>query len=109
MVINVKNKRLDIKEIAISNLEKRIGEKCICLKTDNICFETPIGNIISANYKYGYFTLVSKEGKTIFPKYINGYNMVKIIDALNRNKFFSYIETKEGKHIKVRLKNKKSD
>lgn len=102
MTINRIYKRLDIKEIAISKLEKSVQTKLKFLKTDNIFFEKPIGEIFGISYKYGYFTLVGKDAKTMFPQQTKGYLILEIIRNIDSNSFFSYIETSNGKHIKVK-------
>lgn len=106
MVINNNYRRFDVKEIAIDKLEEKIGRKCKTFKTDNLWFEKPIGSIMSVSYRHGYFTLITKEGKTVFPRYIKGYNMIEMIKTIDENRIFFYIET-DGKHLKIRPKNRK--
>jgi len=106
MVINNMYRKFDIKEKAVGKLEELINGKCRMMRTDNIWFEKPIGNIMCANYKHGYFTFVTKEGKTVFPRFIKGHNMTEMITTLRENQFFTYIET-EGKHLKFKPKKKR--
>ena len=101
MTISRKHMRFDIKEIAINQLEALVKIKCRTLKTDNVFFD-PIDDICGINMKHGYFTLIKKNGKTAFPKTTKGSIIVSIIKTLKTNDFFSYIETKDGKHIKVK-------
>ena len=100
------HKRLDLKEIAMNKLESLVQGKCNVVKADNVWFETPVNDIICANHKYGYFTFTQKSGTYVYSNAIKGKDLVNMIEQINSNRFFSYVESNNGKFIKIRPKRK---
>lgn len=105
MVIETRYKRFDIKETAITKLERLVDSMCRTLRTDNIWLDKPVGTIMCINNKHGYFTFTNKEGKVFFPRNAKGYEIMEMISAVRERKIFSYIES-DGKHLKIKPKNK---
>ena len=101
-------KKLDIKEVVIDKIGVLVRQKYSLLKTSKIWFETPIGEITSILLREGNNVFVKSTGDRIFPRAVKGGDLMKVIDSLNKNQIFSYIET-GGQMLIVRPKNRISE
>ena len=104
------NKRLDLKQLCIDKLESTSLKKFPILKTNTIYFENPIGEIMAISRQTGvnntgqaWNVLIRTNGSNVFPRAIDGKYLIKMIDYLQSNKFFGYIEH-QGQKCKVRPK-----
>lgn len=98
-------KKLDIKEVVIDKIGVLVRQKYSLLKTSKIWFENPIGEITAILLREGNNVFIKSTGDRIFPRAVNGAHLMKVIDSLNKNQIFSYVET-GGQKCKVRPKNR---
>ena len=97
------NKRLDLKQLAIDKLDKVAKIKFPIIKTDKIYFEKPIGEISSIIRETSYQILIRTNGTRVFPRAIDGKYLIQMINELQNNKFFGYIDH-EGQKCKIKQK-----
>lgn len=109
MVVTNNTKRfLDLKTKAIDKLLKVSGPKFKLLKTNKIYFDKPIGNITALTNETGednWNVLIRLDGTRVFPRAVDGSDLLKIIKNLETNQFFSYLEI-NGTKSRIRPKRK---
>lgn len=103
----VTTKNLDIKSIVIKKLEEIVEKKYSLLKVKAIYFEKDGGDISYISVSDGYNILIRKDGSRVFPRAVNGHELLDIINCLRLNRFYGYITDADNKKYKIRPKNKK--
>jgi hypothetical protein len=104
------NRRLDLKQKCIDKLETVSNRKFPILRTNKLYFEKPIGEISAilretptSPYSSPWNVLIRTNGTRVFPRAVDGKYLIEIIEALQSNRFFSYID-REGEKCKIRPK-----
>lgn len=99
----IKTRRIDFKQITIDKFDSLIKEKYKLLRTDTIYFEKENGDISSVTCSDGYNIFLRKAGYRIFPRAVNGKELLDIIQCIKDNKFYTYLKIKD-QNCKVRPK-----
>jgi hypothetical protein len=102
----IKTRRIDLKQITIDKFDSLIKDKYKLLKSDTIYFEKEKGEVLSVTCSDGYNVFVRKNGYRIFPRAVDGKELLDIIDCVKNDKFFTYIKIKD-QNCKVRPKVKR--
>lgn len=89
----LKTKRLNLRDIAVTEINKRTGYRFDTMKCNQIYFNTPIDDIssISGIYGYSYKTFYTTNGKTAWTGTIKGSTLIKIIEAIKAGDIYGYI------------------
>lgn len=95
--------RLNIKEKVIQKFESLLTPKYRLLSTDAIYFENFSGNISYVTCKDGYNIFVRKDGSRVFPRAIEGKDLMDLIQCLKKNNYFGYFYV-ENQRCKVKSK-----
>lgn len=101
------SRKLDLKSIVVKKLEEIVDKKYNLLKVKSIYFEKDGGIISHISITDGYNILISKNGTRIFPRAVNGHELIDMINCLKLNRFYGYITDTDNKKYKIRPKNKK--
>jgi hypothetical protein len=99
----IRTRRIDLKQAAIDKFDSLIKEKYKLLKTDTIWFEKSEGDISHTSCLDGYNIFYRHNGTRVFPRAVNGRELLLIINAIKNNDFYGFIKL-DNQRCKVRPK-----
>lgn len=95
--------KFDIKTNTLNKLYEVSKTKSDLLNSDEIWFDKPIGEFLYILVGTSFNWLFRQDGSKVYPRGINGKDLITAISSIKNNEIFSYNEI-DGRKIKVRMK-----
>jgi hypothetical protein len=95
--------KINLRDRVIRKFESLIEPKYDLLKTKKIYFDKTLGEISHVTTAQGFNIFVRHDGSRVFPRAIDGKELMDIIQCIKKNDIYTFIYT-ENQKCKVKPK-----